>query len=121
MDCLRQLVDPLRLLRRKRRGMRDPAFAFYWQALRNWRAHWQHAAEFHVVPVRRKMNPAVAITVAIDHAAQCGKWQIKAIERMCEQQGIARRRFDAPQVVKLDHESIGLEQWRADNLAYVVE
>src|SRR6185437_7887170 len=101
--------------------MSDPAFAFYRQALRNRCAPWQHAAEIHVVPVGRKMNPAVAITIAIDHPAQCGEWQIEAIERMREQQGIARRRFDAPQIVKLDQESIGLEQRRADDLAYVVE
>ena len=116
MDCLRQLVDPLRLLRRERRGMRDPAFAFYWQALRNRRAHWQHAAEIHVVPVCREMNPAVAIAVAIDHAAQCGEGQIEAIERMGEQQRVTFRRFDAPQIMKLDHKVVGFEQRRADHL-----
>ena len=60
--------------------MCHPAFPFYWYALRDRRAHWQHAAEIHVVPMRRKMNPVVAITVAVDQAAQRGEWQIKAIE-----------------------------------------
>src|SRR5882724_10453799 len=73
------------------------------------------------MPIRREMNPAVAKTVAIDQAAQRGEWQIKEIYRMCEQQRIAVRRFDAPQIVKLDHEPVGLEQRRADDLAGVME
>src|SRR2546430_10486781 len=60
---LRQLVHPLRLLRGERRGMRDPAFPFHWYTLRDRRAHWQHAAEIHVVPMRPAMDTAIAITV----------------------------------------------------------
>jgi hypothetical protein len=103
-------VHPLRFRRRERRGLRDPAFPFHRHALRDRRTLWEHATEIHVVPMRREMNPAVAIAVAIHQAAQRGERQIKTIDRMSEQHRIALRRFDAPQIVKLDHVPIGLEQ-----------
>src|SRR5438309_1600039 len=40
---------------------------------------------------------------------------------MREEQRVAFRRFDAPQIVKLDHEPVGLEQRRAHHLAFVME
>ena len=40
---------------------------------------------------------------------------------MCEQQRIALRCLDAPQIMKLDDEPIGLEQRGVDHLACVVK
>jgi hypothetical protein len=64
--------------------MRHPAFPFHRHALRDRRPLRQHAAEIHVVPMCRKVNPAVAIAVAVDQAGQRGERQIEAIKRMRE-------------------------------------
>ena len=90
-------------------------------ALRDRRALRQHAAEIHVVPMRGEMDPAVVIAVAIDQSAQRGERQVEAIDRMGEQQRIALRRLDGPEIVEFDQEAVGLEQRRADDLAGIME
>src|SRR5689334_5950801 len=114
-------MHALRLFRRQRRGLCDPVLALDRHALRNRRALRQDTGEIHIVPMRREMNPAVAIVVAIDESAQGRERQIETIERMSEQQRIALRGFDGPQIMKLDHEAIELEQRRTGHLACVME
>ena len=77
-------------------GARHPVFPLHRQALRDRRAPWQHAAEIHIVPVRGKMDPVVAVAVAIDLTGQRGERQIETVERMGEQQRVAFRRLDSP-------------------------
>jgi len=101
--------------------MRHPIFPFHSQALRDRRAHRQHPVEIHVMPMRGEMNPAIAITIAIDEPAQGGEWQVKAIDRMGKKQRITLRRFDGPEIVKLDQKPVWLEKRRAGDLICVME
>ncbi len=67
------------------------------------------------------MNPVVMIMVAIDQTGQCGEGQVETIDRMREQQRVAVRRLDGPEIVEFDHEPVVFEQRRAGNLTGVME
>ena len=97
--------------------MRNPVFSFDWNALRDGCALRENTLEVRVMPMRRKVYPGLGITVAIDQSAQRREWQIKAIDRMREQQRIIVRRFDRPEIMEFDQEPVGFEQRRAADLA----
>ena len=88
-----------------------PAFAFHRQALRHRRAFRQHAVELRVMPARRKAQGTVTKRVAIDQAGERGERQVGAIDRMGEQQRVARRRLDVPETVEFDDEAVLVEKW----------
>lgn len=73
------------------------------------------------MPMRRKVDPAVAIMVAIDETAQRGERQIEAVDRMREQYRVALGRFDSPEIVEFDDVSVWFEQGRATDLACVMK
>jgi hypothetical protein len=54
------------------------------------------------------MNPGVVVAVAIDEASQCGERQVETIGRMGEQQRVAVRRLDRPEIVEFDQEPVGI-------------
>src|SRR5438105_9107029 len=117
----RKIVRPLRLVFRKCRGACHPAFPFDRHTLRDRRAFRQHATEVRVMPVRRKMNPVVMVSVAVDQTGERGERQVKTVDRMREQQRIAVRCLDRPEIMEFDQKAVGVEQRRAADLAGIVE
>ena len=79
----------------------SPAFAPDRQALRHRRALRQDAVESGIMPARRKIDGAVVKVVAIDQARERRKRQVGAIDRVGEQDRVARRRLDGPEIVEL--------------------
>ena len=61
------------------------------------------------MPMRREMDPAIAVEVAIDQPGQRGERQVEAVDRMGEQQRIAFGRLDAPSASG-EGRLVGLEQ-----------
>ena len=102
-------------------GAERPGFPPHRDALRDRRPSGQDAAERHVVPARREMDPQVVIAVAVDQPCQGGERQIEAIRRMGEERRPSFRRFDRPQIMKLYQKLVGLEEGRAGDLGGVVK
>src|SRR5450755_4987428 len=98
-----------------------PALTFHRQALRHRCALRQHTVEPGIMPVRRKIHRAVVEGVAIDETGDRRKWQVGAIDRVGEQDRVARRRFDGPEIVEFDDEAVLVEERRAGNLAGIVK
>src|SRR5262249_19701346 len=100
---------------------RAPHFALDRNALCDWRALGQHAAKRQVAPARRKVDEIVLVEIGIDEPGQSQEREIVTIDRMGDQQRIAGRRFDRPEIVELDHDGIVPEEWRAGHLRTVVK
>ena len=76
-----------------------PAFAPERQALRHRCALWQDSVEGGIMPARRKVDGAVVKIVAIDQAGQRRERQVGAIDRVGEEDRVARRRLDGPEKI----------------------
>src|SRR5262249_8752755 len=99
----------------------SPEFAFDRDTLRDRRALRQHAAEREVAPARREVDEVVLVEIAVDQPGQSRERQVMPIDRMGDQERIARRRFNRPKTIELDDEAVFLEERRALDLDVVVE
>lgn len=95
-------------------------FALDRDTLRNGRAFWKDAGECGIVPPRREMHQAVGVKIGIDEAGNGGKRQIGTIDRVRDEERIAGRKLDRPEIVELDDEAITVEKRRALDLNVVV-
>src|SRR4029453_12066592 len=74
-----------------------------------------------VAPARRKIDEIVLVEISVDQPGQRQEREVVAIDRMGDQQRIAWRRFNGPEVIELDDKGVVLEQRRAGDLPIVVE
>ena len=58
------------------------------------------------------MNPVVVIAVAVDQTCERREGQVETIGGVREQQRVAVRRLDGPEIVEFDHEPVLFEQRR---------
>ena len=80
----------------------------------------KNAVEIHIMPPRREIYEIVRISVGTDESRDGHKRQIGAVQRMCEQQRVAGRRFDRPKVIEFDDELVVIKERRACDLGAVV-
>src|SRR5215510_2105115 len=101
--------------------LRVPGVALERQTLGDWRSFRQYAVECRIAPVGGKVDEIVLVAIRIDEAGQGLKRQILAIDRVGDEQRIARRQLDGPEVHEFDEEAVLLEKGSADDLIVVME
>src|SRR5262249_49014090 len=79
---------------------RLPGFALERDALSDGRPLCQHTLKSSVAPLRGKVNEIVAIAIGVDQSGQSDKRKVGTIDRVRDQQRIARWQFDRPEVVE---------------------
>src|SRR5215467_11728897 len=120
-DGSRQLLQPAHGIALDEAEASRPAVALDWQALRDGRALRQYSIECCIAPMRREVDEIVAVVVRINEPGQGDERQVVAVERMGNEQRIARRHFEGPEIGEFDEKAVFLVERRSGHLVVVVE
>src|SRR5262245_747601 len=86
--------------------LRAPELSLHRDALRDRCPFRKHTPEGGVAPVRWKIDEIVLVEISVDEPGECYEWQVVAIDRVGDEQRIAGRRFDRPEIIELDDKGV---------------
>src|SRR5215813_3073683 len=105
-DGPRQLLQPAHGIALDAAEARRPAIALDRHALGDGRSLRQYAVKRGIAPVCREVDEVVAIAVCIDESGQGDERQVVAVEGMGDEQRIARRHLEGPEIGEFDEKPV---------------